>query len=305
MANRNRYLSTTALSGVLALGLGTAVSAADIGSVEPAPDAPLAASLPAVSGVNGKISGFGGWEDHDLGPDGGLVGIDGSISFPLGQMFGFQVDGLASSLDGNFIGGAAGHLFWRDPSVGLLGLYGSWVTRDDSGVDTWRIGVEGAYYSGPISIEAVVGYDDADVPAIILIDDENLFAQADLAYYATPDLRFSVGYRRLNDIDMAAVGAEWQLPNDFIGGTSLFAEGRVGEDDYASVWAGLRVYLAAENKTLIRRHREDDPLVWLSSSIFDFDNCLVEPDGEVRVAADGVSDDSISLPGCYASEDKE
>jgi hypothetical protein len=290
MANRNWYLSTSALTGIFALGLGTAVSAADLGSIAPAPGAPPADDLPAVSGINGKVSGFGGWENYDLGADGGLFGVDGSFSIPLGQMFGFQADGMISSLDGNFIGGAAGHLFWRNPATGLLGLYGSWVTRDGSGVDTWRIGVEGEFYSGPITIQGVVGYEGADVPAFILLDDEDVFAYADLAYYATPDLRFSAGYRRLNGLDMAALGAEWQLPADFIGGTSLFAEGRIGEDDYASVWAGLRVYLGAERKTLIRRHREDDPFNWLSNNIFDFDSCAIEPD----FAADGFIEDSIS-----------
>ena len=289
MANRNRYLSTSALTGMFALGLGTAVSAADLGAIAPEPDAPPASNLPAVSGINGKISAFGGWEEYDLGPDGGLFGVDGSLSFPLGHSFGLQIDGMASSLDGEFIGGAAAHLFWRDPSAGLIGLYGDWITRDDSGVDTWRIGVEGEFYSGPISIEAIVGYEGADVPAIVLIDDEDIFAYADLAYYATPDLRFSVGYRRLNDLDIAALGAEWQLPTGFMGGTSLFAEGRIGEDDYASVWAGLRVYVGAESKTLIRRHREDDPGNKLTSNIFDFDNCLIEPD---------FGDDSDGFIGC-------
>ena len=285
----NWYLSTSALTGIFAIGFGTAVSAADLTPFEPAPGV----DLPAVSGINGKVSGFGGWEDYDTGPDGGLFGVDGSLSIPLGQLFGFQVDGMAASLDGDFIGGAAGHLFWRDPSVGLIGLYGDWVTRDNSGVDTWRLGVEGEYYSGPISIEAIVGYEDADVPAFVLLDDENIFAYADAAFYATPDLRFSVGYRHLNNLDMAAVGAEWQLPTDFIGGTSLFAEGRIGEDDYASVWAGLRVYLSAENKTLIRRHREDDPGSKLTNNLFDFDRCSITP----NIAADAVAEDSIAV-GC-------
>ena len=289
IANRNWYLSTSALTGIFVLGFGTAVSAADLSPFEPAPGA----DLPAVSGINAKISGFGGWEDHDLGPDGGLFGVDGSLSIPLGQLFGFQVDGMAASLDGDFIGGAAGHLFWREPSVGLLGLYGDWVTRDGSGVDTWRIGVEGEYYSGPISVEAIVGYEDADVPAFVLLDDQNVFAYADLAFYATPDLRLSVGYRHLNELDMAAVGAEWQLPTDFIGGTSLFAEGRIGDDDYASVWAGLRVYLGAENKTLIRRHREDDPGSKLSSNIFDFDRCSIPSD---------FGDDSDGFIGCFPAD---
>jgi hypothetical protein len=33
----------------------------------------------------------------------------------------------------------------------------------------------------------------------------------------------------------------------------------VGEDDHSTVWVGLRFYLGGEDKSLIRRHREDDP----------------------------------------------
>ena len=64
----------------------------------------------------------------------------------------------------------------------------------------------------------------------------------------------------MNDMHLAAAGVEYQLQSNFFGGgTSVFAEGRVGEDDYAAVWAGVRLYLGAGEKSLIRRHREDDP----------------------------------------------
>ncbi|MGR3291066.1 MAG: hypothetical protein ACU0C9_07700, partial [Paracoccaceae bacterium] len=49
----------------------------------------------------------------------------------------------------------------------------------------------------------------------------------------------------------------------------------IGKDDFVSVWAGLRVYLGAEDKTLIRRHREDDPRNWLANDLFDFDKCSI------------------------------
>jgi len=303
MANRNWYLSTSALNGVmggvmggvmtgiLAVGFGTAVSAADLSPIASVPDAPPAAGLPAVSGINGKFSGFGGQEEYGFGPDGGFFGVDGSLSLPLGQRYGFQLDGMLASLNGNFIGGAASHLFWRKPETGLLGIYSSWVTRSYSSVDTWRIGMEGEYYAGRFSIEAVVGYENPHRwnTAILPIAESQVFAIADLAYYATPDLRFSVGYQRLHDIDMATIGTEWQLPTSFIGGTSLFAEGRIGKDDFVSVWTGLRVYLGAENKTLIRRHREDDPRNWLANDVFDFDKC--------SIASDFVAEDSIA-EGC-------
>jgi len=41
---------------------------------------------------------------------------------------------------------------------------------------------------------------------------------------------------------------------------SLCVEGRAGE--YTGVWGGLKLYVGKSNKTLIRRHREDDPVPW-------------------------------------------
>ena len=40
---------------------------------------------------------------------------------------------------------------------------------------------------------------------------------------------------------------------------SLTLEGRLGEDGYSSVLAGFSLYFGGEDKSLIRRHREDDP----------------------------------------------
>ena len=43
---------------------------------------------------------------------------------------------------------------------------------------------------------------------------------------------------------------------------ALFAEGRIGEDDFQGVWGGIRFYFGQKDKSLIRRHREDDPYDW-------------------------------------------
>ena len=72
-------------------------------------------------------------------------------------------------------------------------------------------------------------------------------------FFFSPMMFFS------SHISIGAVGLEYQLESSiFGGGTSIFAEGRIGEDDYAAVWGGVRLYLGQE-KSLIRRHREDDP----------------------------------------------
>lgn len=187
---------------------------------------------------------------------------------PLGERFGAQLDGMAASLDGDFVGGVAGHLFWRDPSTGLLGGYGSYVTRDGSGIDTWRLGIEGEAYFGQISLEAVLGYENVDSPAGI-VDEDNLFAIADAAYYFTDDFRVAVGYRHMLDLHIGALGMEYQLPYDFVSGASLFAEGRIGEEDYAGIWGGIRFAFGSGEKSLIRRHREDDPKNRLPDDLFD------------------------------------
>jgi hypothetical protein len=40
---------------------------------------------------------------------------------------------------------------------------------------------------------------------------------------------------------------------------SITVDGRIGEDGFSSVMAGISLYFGGEDKSLIRRHREDDP----------------------------------------------
>src|SRR5262249_35117626 len=74
--------------------------------------------LPAVDGINGKIAGFGGGAN-------GFYGANGSLALPIARQLGAQIDGGVGSLDSSGWSHGAGHLFWRDPSIGLLGAYGS------------------------------------------------------------------------------------------------------------------------------------------------------------------------------------
>lgn len=100
----------------------SAAVAADSNPTSQAPE--LAQTLPAVDGLNAKISGFGG-----AAKGRGFYGAAGSVLIPFGVRYGLQIDGLVESGDTSIQGdvvlaGTAAHLFWRDPSVGLLGLYG-------------------------------------------------------------------------------------------------------------------------------------------------------------------------------------
>ncbi len=261
MPNRNNFLFTTAL--VSSLALSPAAFAADL-YVEGEPIFPTV--LPAVSGVNGKIAFQGGaFEDEGFGL------VTGSLSLPIGTRYGFQADGLAGMRDEDFVGGGAGHLFWRDPSLGLLGIYGSYTLREDIGGDVARIGVEGEYYWSNWTAKALVGAEFLDAGNAFVEPDDGFFAFSDISYYLDENLELSVGHRYTNERNALALGAEYQLSQTvFSSGVSLFAEGRIGEDDYNAVWGGVRFYLG-DDKSLMRRHREDDPTQWNDEDLFDLE----------------------------------
>lgn len=262
-------IKTIALLSATFLSLTSAGIAADF-YVGGEPSVPTL--LPAVSGVNGKLALQGGSFDEE-----GFGVATGSISLPLGTSFGFQADGLAGVRDGDFVGGIAGHLFWRDPAFGLLGAYGSYVRRDDIDADISRLAIEGEYYWNQWSVEAIIGAEFLDADNAIVADDTNFFDFVDVSYYATEDLKLSVGHRYTGERHAAALGVEYQLQQTvFDQGVSLFAEGRIGEEDYKGIWAGARIYLG-DNKSLIRRHREDDPRNRLTDDLIDLEVEAVAP----------------------------
>lgn len=70
---------------------------------------------------------------------------------------------------------------------------------------------------------------------------------------------FTKKHRHIAERHATALGGEFQLPQTLLDhGVSNFAEHRIGEDDYKGIWAGARIYLG-DSKSLLRRHREDDP----------------------------------------------
>ncbi len=263
--------------------------AADAPLSKSPPPLPVFAQLPAVDGINGKISGFGGWLDNGgrdtfVAPNGttfilptpnrsqGLFGANGTLSIPLGQRFGLQIDGLASSARGAFVGGGAAHLFTRDPAVGLLGLYGS-ATRNNAfgGSNVYRLGGEAEAYFGRFTISGTAGWEQTQsgsrfvgsVPGFNIFDfggrTSRFYDMVDLSFYPTDNWKVSVGHRFVGGNHMAALGTEYLV--SLGGGTaaSAFVEGRIGDRNNRAVFGGLTFYFGQKDKTLIRRHREDDP----------------------------------------------
>ncbi len=240
-------LATVMLSGTMVAAAfgGGAVFAADAESF----------ALPAVSAPNGKLELGGGYSEiDDLGDDALIYG-GASFSLPVGDAFGFQADFAASHQFEDTIYGGAAHFFTRDPNSYLIGIVGGAGFSENANL--YFIGPEVELYAGNFTLEAWGGYMNLDVDGLDSSDE--LFAQVDLALYATDNLRFSVGVSSVAEFESANVAMEWLIADTGLP-LALTAKGEFGEDDYMAVSAGLKIYFGADDsKSLIRRHREDDP----------------------------------------------
>ena len=218
--------------------------------------------IQAVDGLNAKISGWGGSFDSD-----GIGGASGSVSMPIACGWGVQLDANGSSFDGRFLGSLAGHVFWRDPSKALLGAYAAGTYWDRAGgVRVGHLGAEGELYLGRVTLQGVAGveFGNRTTGGGLTFDvATRFFDMANIAFYPTDNLKLYVGHRYLAGNHAAAFGAELGIPMQRGMMAALFAEGIAGENNFQGVMGGLRLYFGQKDKSLIRRHREDDPPDWM------------------------------------------
>jgi hypothetical protein len=308
MQFRSRLLSCCSLAALTTVALASAAMAADPRYAAPPPP-PVFTRLPAVDGINGKAEIFGGasnFHNYDVrnfhnfthpyatrnnwrGGGGGI----GSLSAPLGHDFGVQVDAIVAPWNNRIATGGGAHLFWRDPAKGLVGVYGSGLYWSGAGgVFIGRAAGEGEAYFGPFTVKGLVGaefgrrssqassaYGVTPFGAPYLAFDwydtrTRFFDKVSLNYYALDNLKLSVGHIYTGGRHAATLGAEYLLPPTLGGGVvaSAFVEGRVGERNAHAVMGGVRIYFGNSDKTLIRRHREDDPDTNLKDDLFTLSN---------------------------------
>jgi hypothetical protein len=268
---RARWRASTVLAGAIGAMFFCVwnAQAADIPTKAPA-QADQLSTGPAVDGFNAKYDAFGGQLNHSS-----FWGTRGSWSVPFANSFGVQIDGAGGKFDSRPFEVVAGHFFWRNPNVGLLGLYGSF-SNYNSGFGQSRVGqvaAEAGRYWGRFSVDGIAGVEFGNsISGTIsgLIDTIDIstrfFDKVNVSFYPHDNVQLYVGHRYLGGKHAAAFGGEVAVPVPGTGAmTSLFAEGRAGE--YTGVWGGLKIYLGQKDKTLIRRHREDDPVQWSPESI--------------------------------------
>ncbi len=202
---------------------------------------------PAVSAINGKVEGFGGSAGGD-GSGGGAVSL--SLPIPKLKQFGLQLDGLGGEI--NNLETAAGglHLFWRDPEKGLLGATYSYTDFETG--EMHRAGGEAEYYWGDFTFAAHGGWQGSDnIP-------DNAWGGASVSAYITEYFMLQAGVQHAWDNSIGFVEAEWQPAVDAAPGFSVFANVAGADNDYEHALFGVRYYFGAD-KSLMKRHREDDP----------------------------------------------
>ena len=211
-------------------------------------------SLPAVSGFNGKLDYAGGEMNSFAGHN-----FDASIAFPVTHQFGFQADGLYSRISNLDFYGGAGHLFWRDPSVGLVGLTGGYLYRNGfGGVDTFQVGAEGEYYLNRFTFGAFAGVGQINYanPAPFIDTNPTRFVgSVSAGYYPMNNLLVSASYTTAFNDNLIKGNLEYQTP---INGLALTAEAALGNNGYDHLLFGIRYYFGGK-KSLRDRHRQDDP----------------------------------------------
>jgi hypothetical protein len=304
---RYALLSCSSLYALASIAFPSSGAAADLPSFKE-PPAPIFTKLPAVDGINGKAEFFGGATDfynydvnnfRDFPPyavrnnwRGGGGGI-GTVSVPLGTDFGLQVDTIVASWNNRIATGGAGHLFWRNPTRGLIGVYGSGLYWGGAGgIGIGRAAGEGELYFGNFTAKALIGaefgqhsqvgsaaFGLAPLGAPYLAYDwydvrTRFFDKISLSYYVFDNLELSVGHLYTGGRNAATLSAEYLLPASFGSGVSAsaFVEGRVGERNANAVMGGVRFYFGNSEKSLIRRHREDDPGTHLKDDLFTLSN---------------------------------
>lgn len=218
------------------------------------PEGPYVEPGPAVSGINGKIAVVGGaMNDHGTG----FAAASVTAPVPGFDAAGVQLDAIGGAVGDNAVWGVGGHLFLRDPTIGLVGATTRYTERGGFGVG--HAGAEIESYIGQITLLAETGYRYGD------IREEGIYGSIEGRFYVTDDWYLGAGGEFGENQEMARFQTEFQpdlsrfaAAPTRLNGLSVFIDGAVGKNDTYSVLSGLRFHIG-ENKTLIRRHREDDP----------------------------------------------
>lgn len=138
-----------------------------------------------------------------------------------------------------------------------------------------RVAAEGEAYFGMWSLQGLAGVEFGNSVTGVtgaLIQTYSVPTRftdsVNVNYYVNEDWKVFAGHRYALGAHALALGTElgFALGRGAMG--AAFVEGRIGESNRSGVFGGLRFYFGQKDKSLIRRHREDDPTDWTADTLF-------------------------------------
>ena len=180
MHSKSRALKTLKAALSLFLLITASALADDTAAVSSASSLPMITSItsntkPAVDGLNGELCVYGGTgmgnaisttpitglaisREETGNHFQGIGGVMGVITAPIGHDFDFQLDLGSGAFKKAGQRSATGHIFWRNPDQGLIGIYGSgqyWAGKGDR--SNWNIGPELEKYFEQFTLGGTIG----------------------------------------------------------------------------------------------------------------------------------------------------
>jgi hypothetical protein len=270
-AARPKILLGFAAAGALLCAASFAADAQNAGSSAAAPSwlsaalydpsVKIAGNLPAESGVNFTLAPFAGYVNTGSGTSGqAFSGSSGSVAFPVGQSFGLYTNFTAAALGSNGVYDVESNFYWRAPSTGLIGAIGDY--GEFTGANGFKYGLGGGNVEGYFG--RVTLFSTAGAFRVQGLSTDG-FGTIGAAYYPTDNLQLTLTGYDYGGISGAQGGIEYLLPKP-TGSTvavTVGADGFVGNHGTSGAMARLRFLSGLNgpnNKTLIERRREDDPL---------------------------------------------
>jgi len=218
-------------------------------------------SLPAESGVNYTLSPFAGYLNLGSGLGSQAIGgSTGSVAFPIGHSFGLLTEGTVGSIGGYGFYQGGTNLYWRDPSLGLVGATGQAGHINTSGGNA-NFAFGGANFEGyfdrftPFATAGAFGVQDLKSAG---------YGTIGTAYYPTDNLQLALSGFDYGGSSGVQGGIEYLLPEKVQGvATTVSVDGFAGNHGTSGVMARMTLLFGpkpANNKTLIERRRQDDPM---------------------------------------------
>ncbi len=201
---------------------------------------------PAIADINGKVDFSGG----DIGGDAN-GSFAGTVGLPLAHAYGMQMDVGATKGEGVKSGGAAAHIFRRDPDAYMIGLTGMAVLVDrEKEHQIYRTGVESEFYMGDFTVAPSAGYQRN-------FGENWAYADLQAQYYLTDNLVLGAGVGGYSDYRSVSFDVESQPFEDTP--MSLFASVGAGNKGAGFGIVGVRFSFGMNGVSLKRQHREYDP----------------------------------------------